>query len=357
MMEIKGENLLFLLGAGASADAGIPISNKMVVKIEELLDSNQDWKPFQDLYFYLKSSINYADGIFGRFNEAFNVERLLIVINEIEKRDKNMMYPFIGAWNIRLLDLAGNNFENITKFRKLIRTQLIEWVGLRNYDSASYYQAFSSLSSEIGSLMKVFTLNYDLCFETIVGKEKSIELGFTKGTNEWHYSNFEDEQGKHYNLYKLHGSIDWYIESNKLIKSDRPEVNPELIFGIQHKLTSVDPYFYYSAKFRDACLNDTKLIISIGYSFADDYINAIISQAVNARSEIQLVHVSPLFCDDKEKEERKKTDSSAIIDRLKLKHREQFTFEDATAKVFMTERMNKQHLTSLIGEPKDVPFK
>ncbi|HEX8332268.1 MAG TPA: SIR2 family protein, partial [Segetibacter sp.] len=353
-MEIKGENLLFLLGAGASADAGIPISSKMVEKIETLLREHDDWIPYQNLYFYLKSSINYSDGIFGQFSEAFNVERLLIVIAEIEKRDKNIMYPFIGTWNIRLLDLAGNNFENVSNFKKLIRKQLIEWVGLRNYESAGYYQAFSSLASEIGSLMKVFSLNYDLCFETIVGKEKDIELGFTKATSEWHYSNFDDEQGKSYNLYKLHGSIDWYIEKNKLYKSERPEVNPELIFGIQHKMTSVDPYFYYSAKFREACLNDTKLIISIGYSFADDYINAILSQAINARSELRLLNVSPLFCDEKDKEARKAFEAQTIIGRLNLQNPDQLIFEDFFAKRFMTEKMNKNDLSSYIGEPDDV---
>ena len=355
-MEIKGENILFLLGAGASADAGIPISNKMVLEIEELLKHDLDWKPYQDLYFYLKSSINYSDGIFGHFNEAFNVERLLIVINEIEKRDKNIMYPFIGTWNIRLLDLAGTNFENVSKFKKLIRKQLIEWVGLRNYDAAIYYQAFSSLSSEIGSLMKVFTLNYDLCFETVVGKDKTIELGFTKGTNEWHYSNFDDEQAKHYYLYKLHGSIDWYIENNKLYKSERPEVNPELIFGIQHKMTSVDPYFYYSSKFREACLNDAKLIITIGYSFADEYINAIISQAINARSEMRLLNISPIFCNEKDKEARKVSDSKAIVEKLNLHNPNQFIFEDSGAKNFMIEKMNKGYLSTYFGEPEDVPF-
>lgn len=355
-MEIKGENILFLLGAGASADAGIPISNQMVGKIETLLKNDGDWRPHQDLYFYLKSSVNYSDGIFGHFNEAFNVERLLIVINEIEKRDKNIMYPFIGSWNIRLLDLAGNNFENISNFKKLIRKQLIEWVGLRNYDEASYYQSFSSLSSEIGSLIKVFTLNYDLCFETVVGKEKSIELGFTKGTSEWHYSNFDDEQGKHYNLYKLHGSIDWYTENNKLFKSERPEVNPELIFGIQHKMTSVDPYFYYSARFRDSCLNESKLIIAIGYSFADDYINAILTQALQSRSDLRLLNVSPIFCETKLKEARKASLHEELANRLNVTNHKQLLLEDSSAKSFMTEKMNMIFLSSCLGDADDVPF-
>ena len=53
-MEIKGEDFIFLFGAGASLEAGIPISNKMVEEIEVLIKTDSDWKPFKDLYFYLR---------------------------------------------------------------------------------------------------------------------------------------------------------------------------------------------------------------------------------------------------------------------------------------------------------------
>lgn len=349
-MEIKGEHILFLLGAGASVDAGIPISNQMVTNIEELIVSNEDWKQYKDLYFYLKSSINYSDGILGKFNEPFNVERLLIVISEIEKRESNIMYPFIGTWNIRLLDLAGNNFENIRKFHKLIRKQLNEWVGLRSYDNANYYQSFSSLSTDVANLMKVFTLNYDLCFEKIVGKDKTIELGFTKETNEWHQSNFENIEGKHYNLYKLHGSIDWYLSEEKLHKSQKIESEPELIFGIQHKMTSVDPYFYYSSVLRGSCFNEAKIIVVIGYSYADDYVNVILSQALNSRSELRIINVAPLFGKDEQKEK------DFIIQRLNLKNQNQLINIDSKAKEFLTNTMNKDFFEKNIGEPDGVPF-
>lgn len=349
-MEIKGEHILFLLGAGASIDAGIPISNQMVDDIENLIVNDHNWKPYKDLYFYLKSSINYSDGILGKFNEHFNVERLLIVISEIEKRESNIMYPFIGTWNIRLLDLAGHNFENIKSFHKLIRKQLNEWVGLRQYDKANYYQSFSSLSTDIGNIMKVFTLNYDLCFENIVEKDKNIELGFTEETNEWHQSNFENIEGKHYNLYKLHGSIDWYLQESKLHKSQKIESEPELIFGIQHKMTSVDPYFYYSSILRNACFNEAKLIVVIGYSYADDYVNVILSQALNSRSELRIINVAPLF--------GKKLDDEIdfIVRRLNITDKEQIVYEDKTAKEFMTNTMNKEFFESQIAEPKDAPF-
>lgn len=349
-MEIKGEHILFLLGAGASIDAGIPISNQMVDDIESLIISNQNWKPYKDLYFYLKSSINYSDGILGKFNENFNVERLLIVISEIEKRESNIMYPFIGTWNIRLLDLAGNNFENLKAFHKLIRKQLNEWVGLRQYDKANYYQSFSSLSTDIGNIMKVFTLNYDLCFENIVGKDKNIELGFTEETNEWHQSNFDNTEGKHYNLYKLHGSIDWYLQENKLHKSQKIESEPELIFGIQHKMTSVDPYFYYSSILRNACFDEAKLIIVIGYSYADDYVNVILSQALNSRSELRIINVAPLY------EKKLDDEINFIVRKLNITDKEQIVHQDKTAKEFMTNTMNKEFFESQIAEPKDAPF-
>lgn len=350
-MEIKGEHLLFLLGAGASVEAGIPISNQMVNKIEELIENHDDWRPFRDLYFYLKSSINYSDGILGKFNETFNVERLLIVITEIEKRESNIMYPFIGTWNIRLLDLAGNNFDNIKKFHKLIRKQLNEWVGLRSYDDANYFQSFSSLSTAVANLMKVFTLNYDMCFENIVGKDKVIELGFTKETNEWHQSNFDDNnEGKHYHLYKLHGSIDWYIAKEKLHKSQKIESNPELIFGIQHKMTSVDPYFYYSSILRSSCLNDAKIILIIGYSYADEYVNVILSQALNSRSELRILNVAPLCGKDDGAQKE------FICRRLNLKIKEQLINIDKTAKDFLSNVMNKEFFESYIAEPDGVPF-
>ncbi|MBK8291934.1 MAG: SIR2 family protein [Flammeovirgaceae bacterium] len=349
-MEIKGEHILFLLGAGASADAGIPISNKMVEEIEKLIEENEEWKPYRELYFYLKSSINYSDGILGKFNEPFNVERLLIVISEIEKRETNLMYPFIGTWNIRLLDLGGINFENIKKFRKLIRKQLNEWVGLRSYDQANYYQSFSSLSKDIGQLMKVFTLNYDLCFETVVGKDKIIELGFTKSTNEWHQSNFENEAGKQYNIYKLHGSIDWYIKDDKLFWSEKIEAEPELIFGILHKMTSVDPYFYYSSILRNSCMDEAKVIVVIGYSYADDYVNIILSQALSSKTELRVLNVAPFG--QRTEEELK----SEILKRLNLKNQKQLICINSTAKEFIINQMNKEFFQNNIGEPEGAPF-
>lgn len=279
----------------------------------------------------------------------------MLVIKDLHSDISDQFWLFYGykynrrTWNIRLLDLAGNNFDCIKRFHKLIRRQLNKWVGLRNYDAASYWQSFISLSTDIGQLMKVFTLNYDLCFENIVGKEKIIERGFTQETHEWHSSNFDNTSGKHYNLYKLHGSINWYIVNDKLHQSEKIEEDPELIFGIQHKMTSVDPYFYYSSILRIACHDEAKLIVVIGYSYADEYVNIIISQALNMRSELRVINVAPFNISEDAEKKR-------IAERLKLKNLEQLIVVNATAKDFMTKTMNKDFFVKQIKEPEGSPF-
>ncbi len=351
-MELNSDHIVFLLGAGASLEAGIPISSDMVNKIEDKIEKDEEWKVYRDLYFYLKSSIKYSDGILGKFSESFNVERLLIVISEIEKREGNIMYPFIGSWNIRLLDLAGNNFENISTFQKLIRGQLNNWVRIKNYENANYYDAFNGLQSDIGGLLKIFTLNYDLCFERIVGKEKQIELGFNKGTRDWHYSNFEETKDKHFFLYKLHGSIDWYQKNTndgKFYISDDPVEQPELIFGIQHKMTSIDPYFYYSSELRKVCFNDAKLLVVIGYSFADDYVNGILSQALKTKDYLKILSIAPV--------DSVPASKNFIQGKLNLATSDQIIIENISAKRFLTEVMGKEYFAKNIGEPEGVPFK
>lgn len=351
-MEVKGENIIFLLGAGASYEANIPISFQMVNKIEELIMTHSKWKPHKDLYHYLKSSILYGDGIFGKFDKSFNIERLLIVITEIEKRDKNIMYPFIGTWNIRLTDLAGKNFENLNEFKELISLKLNEWVKLKDYNQANYYEGFTSLKNEIGNLLKVFTLNYDLCFERVVGKDQNVEVGFNGTTKEWHYSNFDSIESKDFFLYKLHGSINWYLTKDKIKKlmiSDDPVEIPELIFGIEHKMTSTDPYFFFSSEFRKQCLDsETKLLICIGYSFSDEYINNIISQAVLEKDETQILVVSGPNGDA---QEIKKD----ISNKLNI-NKDSIIVETTGAKKFLLETMNKDYLAQYIHDSKDAPF-
>lgn len=147
--EIQENNVLFLIGAGCSAEAGIKVANSMVTDIENFVKNDESWNKYEHLYYYLKSSILYSDGIQGNFTTSLNVEKLVVVINELAKKELNIAYPFIGNWNTRLIEVAGENFENIREFGKKISKQLFEWINIGDYSAAEYHRGFANFKTEI----------------------------------------------------------------------------------------------------------------------------------------------------------------------------------------------------------------
>jgi len=285
--ELTENNVMFLIGAGCSAAAGIKMANQMVEDIEQFVKDKKEWEKFSKLYYYLKSAILYSDGIGGNFKTTLNVERLVVVLTELGKKEQNIAYPFIGNWNTRLMEVAGKGFEDIESFQDLIKKQLFDWINIGDFSGAEYYSGFGRFKREFGYPIRIFSFNYDLCIETVL-KDLNLELGFDPKTKGWLYSNFEPNSDKDIDiyLYKLHGSIDWERATHKgnvLEKRTGPGSGAELIFGTDAKLTSTDPYLYYVFEFRKYSLSeDCKLIIVIGYSFGDDYMNKLVAQALSA---------------------------------------------------------------------------
>lgn len=121
--------------------------------------------------------------------------------------------------------------------------------------------------------------------------------GFDPESRVWDWRRFdprEDYQPSVY-LYKIHGSIDWKREkeSGNILKEveDNPD-EPDLIFGTDYKLQYVDPYLFYTYEFRRYSL-ESRIILTIGYSFRDEHINGIIKQSLQRREDRKVVIVSP----------------------------------------------------------------
>lgn len=349
---MDANNIIFLMGAGASVEATIPMSNEMVRRIEVLVESDPEWKVYKDLYFFLRSSIIYSRGILGEKDYYFNVEDLLVIIDELEKREQNLMYAFIGSWNTRLIDVAGRDFKYLSDFKKMIRRQLLNWVKPETgyLEDASYYSGFNILQSHFAEPMRVFTLNYDLCFERIVGKDGAeIEQGFENRI--WNYKKFESQHfPPNFYLYKLHGSINWLKEDQKLRTVDDPIDNAELIFGLSNKLTSIDPYYYYTSEFRRHLFNNnTKLLVAIGYSYSDEYINQFISQALKVNSDLSVLNVT--YCHN---EEASNVEMLRIISLLDTE-KERLNIEYQGASKFLLQNMNEDYLNDKLKRD-DLPF-
>mgnify|MGYP000137803356 CR=1 FL=1 len=361
-MAIREDSILFLLGAGASVDAGIMHAKSMTNDIEEKIQNDDEFIKFKALYNYLKSSILYQRGLEGRFTEQdVGIEDLLNVLSELKQKHNNKLYPFIGGWNVHLLKVAGDDFENVTDLDKLIRKQLFKWINIKNYDDSNYFSSFGNLANEIGSAIRVFTLNYDLCVEkALTSTNTPLELGFNVD-REWEATKFDviENSDVRVFLYKLHGSIDWVREGGQehiLTKCDSPQDNPELIFGTTAKLSSVDPYLFYVHEFRKYSLEEQlRLIVTIGYSYSDDYINRLISQAVMKNEFVRVLTVFPTF-EEKEQakvlveNERHRIAKLLNIDVSKV------IVEDFIAKEFFNENLDLSYFEKHTCTIDDSPF-
>ena len=345
MSSFKENEIIFLLGAGASANADIPVSSQMDDRIKNLITNDSDWKRYEKLYYLIKSGINYSAGLSGQ-SSTFNIETLLFVLEELKQKEKHLLYPFIGSWNIRFNEVVKDNFKLIESFMKEIKKKLKEWVDLEDERKAEYFKHLAILRQELNFPLRIFTLNYDKCIETNTnntGFEFTLERGFDPVTRKWNYKLFDpirDLESDVY-LYKLHGSIDWKRDANTNIVSYSNGVarNPDLIFGTQNKLSYSDPYLFLFSQFRHYTLS-AKLIVCIGYSFADEHINGLIEQAIKQDDTKRVISV--MKGTNKTESELKEF----IASRLNISV-DKIIIEQSEAKDFFENKLNLEYFTQI----------
>ena len=109
---------------------GYRIRNEMVRRVEHETSEGK-WQDCQELYRYLRSSVFYADGLKGITGSEvpFNIERLVNVLDELRQKEGHTLYPFVGAWNPKLQDVAGAGFERVHELRKTDSQRAARGVG------------------------------------------------------------------------------------------------------------------------------------------------------------------------------------------------------------------------------------
>jgi hypothetical protein len=344
--------IIFLLGAGASCDADIKSSVQMISEIENKLEI--DWKEYQELFNYIESSHFHLERIKNvRQQEIkFNIENLVELLDTIIRIAKKEVegYNFVGSWEKELYTVAGNNFVKAQNFKNEILKKLKDiWLSPSNFKTASsYYKRFAYTGYTYP--VKIFSLNYDMCVEQNIEAEgKSLERGFDENRL-WDYRRYDidkDEPADFY-LYKLHGSIDWYRDDKqRLTYVDGVQtINPlqmEIIFGVQNKLQSYDPFNFYFYSFREACFK-AELIVVIGYGFMDKHINDNITNAFKLDPNKKLL-INSLFKENNELDSFKKI----LASRLQI-NEESIIIVNANAKVFFNDNMNINFFASLFTD-------
>ena len=305
------EKTVFLLGAGASVDAGCLSSqgmlNDLQAQIKALPTSDRRKSPFEGIFDFILASLNYQYSMrvpgASDFKRAVNIEDFILVLRQLIDREFIVPGPLIGNWNDKIIGWEFRNDHIFDEFLGYATELLVEfWTKFDQEEVRLLLAPFRSLTESAESFeAEIFTLNYDLTWENCFNsdREKLIETGFSAGR--W-IGDYDDPNNvAKLRLSKLHGSVDWYFdESTEEVRlAEDPVAKPLVIFGSTYKMQSFDPFISILSRFRQS-LQSATLFVIVGYSFQDRYINNILIQSLGSQLSRSAIVVDPFAWDSAE---------------------------------------------------------
>lgn len=309
---LKNTYVNFLLGAGTSYNK---VMDKMhfplMGDLLEYIKTNTEVRKFYD---NLKKN-SFIPGCIGEmvvqlydkylFANSANIEKFLSVLDGID------------------LYLTDNSFRiEVERQRDYIRTLIRDRIKKSDIETAldNYILFYNGLKNvkEMNGLknqtFNIFTTNYDMMNEIAMenqnihyysGFEGIVERKFNLAYYNYDFvDNFQVNQTNvkvtpnHMNLFKIHGSLSWYMKDGKLIEKNPYEQDflPEIIYPSVDKFKNTNLIISYSALMRELsnrlCQENTTLFVS-GMSMGDEHINKIIENALT----INTFHMV-IFCVD-----------------------------------------------------------
>lgn len=329
-----------LLGAGASADAGLPLTFQLAERLVTRAnqpDPNQ-WRGTQNwvraLNFVYGAQIGFQAEDGSNPLQAVNIERLISALRLLQNADEHEVAPFVASWKPGALGVGTPSvdehlgeqaikavgkavLEDRVFFERSGFTQAISQIARAAVGSRSpepfreaerqILQGLSSLLSDIKTVeyllplvrlaeeqengLDVLTLNYDLTVEA-VAKQNGVTV--CNGIENWEPGKdllFNAGRGG-INLYKMHGSLDWVLEH-----AGSGIVPPKISVG--HDSFDEDDYGYGQERLpwivvgdreklstdgpmlnlmraAEDALSTASNLVIVGYSFGDRHVNNMV---------------------------------------------------------------------------------
>ena len=274
---IQCENLNFLLGSGCSS----------------YIDENGDEK-----------AIPTMKGLFSNFFNQ-NPDFKIGSVNPKNKCDNNLetMMDYMVSIKManNLLSVDDKIEDKISTVQEFLKNSIIG--GQNSVEISEIYKLFylKIVQSSAKNPINIFTTNYDQY------SEKALDnLGFFYNngfsgtylrkfnTNSYNYIFVEnmnlqkDVWGKlshYFNLYKIHGSINWVLEDEEIIEKpvELCDANRIMIYPTPQKdrSTLMTPYSDLMRNMQQLLSKNNSVLVTLGYSFSDDHINRIILNSLS----------------------------------------------------------------------------
>lgn len=286
-------NIIVLAGAGASVVLnGNNICEKFgktvsilaeLINKELKMDSN--CFTLQELADFCKYNVPVEEVEESKINPKFNLEDFLSDLLSFEKYVAEGDYPKYEVSKNKIFDLIISN---------------------TSYDYDESYLKHSAFINTVSHLVKtpsklsIVTTNYDtliedaadsIGFTVIDGFTFAHRPQFDSDMFEWNLvkdiENIKTRELEYkkniINLLKLHGSLTWERSDKHIFRKEKNNVKkPIMIFPSSNKYMQSyqEPYFELFIKFQELLKRPNTLLITTGFSFADNHISQMIIQAI-----------------------------------------------------------------------------
>lgn len=313
---------IFFIGAGASVPFGIPTMTELVANFEA---KTKD--PHYGLGYVIQAIKNNL-----RDYKPFDIEALITVLQDIIDYDTVSeaifnhpslhFYTPNGYPNLdSSVQTLGKRYHNEAKqILGDVKDFIAESCSIKQTPFEIYTELFSSglvrygfgYEGEIKSRTDVenciFTTNYDLVLEAYCDN-----LGLDYETGEMrNVLSIDSSNQKLYGhsflahrIYKLHGSINWYIDEHGVMRWISEPVKAGKTTSLGHKVAqelllypAVAKYtfrepFYTMFHHLKKCLVDCKMCYVVGYSFRDEDILGLFHDAMMRNKRLNIVIIDP----------------------------------------------------------------
>lgn len=294
----------FLIGAGCSLCAGLPLMDTLTTQICELLNPQNTSDSDKNIAYSLLNDIK------ERFSSAnsVSIEDYLSEIQDIDAMlqrqkikgiDDPVFPPNDGRYHIKHTQLLLKDIKEA--IRDLLGANITTIKYHRGFCKAIHKDLVKGRKRTMHPV-NYFMLNYDTLFEDALALESiSFNDGFVGGSTAWwdpkRFGGEEYSLGGNRNLearvYKLHGSIDWIRPQNEnfpiRVRASLPsneiigDGEPVVIFpsSVKYKETQYDPYAQMMMSFRKYLSETENHVLGImGYGFNDEHINAEVKSGI-----------------------------------------------------------------------------
>lgn len=303
---LRSPSQSWLLGAGASVEAGIPLMHPLTSRVRALLEGDECGDTF--------------DALSELLPEGSHIEHILNQLTDyiaLTRRSRLESGDFIEIHGHKfteehLQDAHAKILEKIAQTVKYGYKPAQEGNGADGEEVGSVecpivtidrHQQFVKAVCETGQAglqsrrgpINLFTTNYDTLLEDSLALSR-IEYwdGFSGGAVAFRNYRFGDAPplvGQRANVVKMHGSIDWHMDESahvwRVRENDRypsDKIGRVVIYpqATKYLATQRDPFSVQFDLFRRAFItSDDNVLCICGYSFGDEHINEEIATGMS----------------------------------------------------------------------------